>query len=213
MYVAYRSPLPASIAFRTASASPVLAALSPAGRAASMTWKPVPLAGPPSACTETTASACTALPNRPRASTHGPTPRSLDRVSRTSTPRAASRDRSRAATSQVKACSAYPVAVWAPISLHGLRIPCPASTSRVTWSRWPMLPPLWPGSITTTGRRTGGALVGGAAGDPVGAAVGETVGRGAGRVLVGATVAACGAAEPAELGAGAATGEDGVPPR
>jgi hypothetical protein len=67
-----------------------------------------------------------------------------------------------------------------------------------------MLPPLCPGSITTTGRRAGGALVAGA-----GEVGGDVVGRGTGRVVVGPVVAARGVAAAGE-GAGAATGEDGA---
>ena len=75
-----------------------------------------------------------------------------------------------------------------------------------------MLPPLWPGSITTTGRRAGGALVGGAAGDARSATVGDG-GRGTGRVLVGATVAACGAAEAAGSAPAPRPARTASPPR
>ena len=80
-----------------------------------------------------------------------------------------------------------------------------------------MLPPLCPGSRTTTGRRAGaagrggrGGRVGGDAGT-VRAGVGDVVGVGTGRGLVGGPLAASGVAvaDVTEPGGGAATGEDG----
>ena len=50
-----------------------MSSVSPAMRAGSMTWKPEPEAGPPSAWIETVASARGRLAIRARSSTHGPT--------------------------------------------------------------------------------------------------------------------------------------------
>ena len=115
------------------------------------TWNPcAPAFSEPSAWMETTASALVELPVAARWSTHGPTPVSSSLVSTTSTPRAVSLARTRVVTSQVNACSGYPALVAVPVVLHGLRSPRPAGTSLLISDAWLALPPLCPGSSTTT---------------------------------------------------------------
>src|SRR5438309_1361076 len=120
----------------------------PATRAGSMTWKPRPDAGPPSAWMETAAAAPARLPMAARSVMQGPTPASLVRVSTTRAPAPSSRRANRWATSKAYADSAYPLAVAAPAVSQGL---CwvTASTRRPISAGWAPLAPLWPGSSTT----------------------------------------------------------------
>ena len=74
-----------------------------------MTWKPRPVAGPPSAWIEIAASACARFPIAARSVMQGPQPAFDVRVSTTLAPAARSRRASRFATSKVYAGSAIPV--------------------------------------------------------------------------------------------------------
>src|SRR6185436_18105168 len=127
------------------------AALS--GGAEYATWKPLPDGAAPSAWMDTTASAPASSPARPRSSTQGPTPSSSVRVSTTRTPRVVRRCATRCATSNVKACSAYPASVEVPVVLQAFVPPRPSGTWRLIAAGEPALPPLWPGSRTTTRAR------------------------------------------------------------
>src|SRR5215469_2917969 len=121
----------------------------PGTRPGSITSKPVPPGGPPSAWIEIAASACARLPIAARWVTHGPTPWLLVRVRTTVAPSARSRRASLIATLKVKAASVYPASVSVPVVSHGF-------ISVITLTSWLMtagcaqLSPLCPGSITTT---------------------------------------------------------------
>src|SRR4051794_18128560 len=158
-----------------------------------MTWKPRPPGAAPSPWIPTNAAAPTCPPSAPRASTHGPTPVSSGRESTTSTPAAVSRSRVRSATSQVKACSGYPASVDVPVVLQGFVPLAPSGTGALIAAGSAALPPLCPGSSTTTGgAATGAGAGGGAAGD------GEADGDGDGAaVVVPGTALAGPAAAPA----------------
>src|SRR5690349_8967823 len=99
---------------------------------------------------DTTASAFALLPTSARSFTHGPTPVSFDRVITTLTPLAANASRTRTDTSHVNSCSVYPALVEVPVVLHGLVWPRPAGTCLLISAGCAALPPLCPGSITTT---------------------------------------------------------------
>ena len=73
--------------------------------AGSITSKPRPETGPPSAWMDTAAAAWASLPMAALVLTHGPTPVSVDLVSTTVAPSCSSRLCSRVATSKLKACS------------------------------------------------------------------------------------------------------------
>ena len=75
------------------------------------------------------------------------------RVSTTRTPRAVRRCATRCATSKVKACSAYPASVEVPVVLQAFVPPRPSGTWRLIAAGAPALPPLCPGSRTTTRAR------------------------------------------------------------
>src|SRR4051812_446576 len=154
----------------------------------------------------TNAAAPTCPASCPRTSTHGPTPASSWRVSNTVTPAAASRSRIRRATSQVKACSGYPASVSVPVVLQGLVPPAPSGTGAFTTSGCAALPPLWPGSSTTTG----------AGGVGAGVVVGVVVVTGAvvtGAVVTGAVVEGGAVVEACDADDGAAALEEEQPAR
>src|SRR4051812_9451351 len=142
----------------------------------SITWKPYPPVGPPSACNDrpTTrargpAAAAALFPMAARSTMHGPTPSSPARVSTTRAPAARSRAARRRARSHVKADSVYPDGVCVPVVSHALR-PAPMSTSRLTTSGCRPLPPSCPGSRTTTAPASPRLAVTAASGLALGAA-------------------------------------------
>jgi hypothetical protein len=60
-------------------------------------------------------------------------------------------------TAHVNACSGKPAFVAVPVVLHGFVRPRPAGTWRLISPGFDALPPLWPGSRTTTPDTGGGA--------------------------------------------------------
>src|SRR5262245_5119081 len=105
---------------------------------------------------DTTAAGLAWLAVAARSLTHGPTPVSFCLVMITVTPRAVRRSRTRLATSQVKACSVSPALVDVPVVLQGFIRPRPSGTCALICAACEALPPLCPGSRTTT--RPGGGL-------------------------------------------------------
>ena len=110
------------------------------------TWKPRPVAGPPSAWMETTALGCSALAIAARSSTHGPTWSSLPRDIAVRTPSWVSAWRISSMVSQLKVCSGKPSSVVVPLAWQSLVPPRPVGTWRVIEAS---LAPLWPGSRKT----------------------------------------------------------------
>src|SRR5215470_14488786 len=115
----------------------------------SMTWKPWPVEGAPSAWIEIATAAWASLPIWARTLTHGPTLLSSVRVMTTLAPAARSSATSRFATSKVNAASWYPLLVWVPVVSHSL-VPVPIGTCLLISSGWAKLPSLWPGSMAIT---------------------------------------------------------------
>ncbi len=126
-----------------------------------MTWKPRPVAGPPSAWIEIAASACARFPIAARSVMQGPQPAFDVRVSTTLAPAARSRRATRFATSKVYAGSAYPSAVAVPVVSHAFHS-VPAFTSLLISAGCAQSRPLWPGSTAIVaparGDRAAGAL-------------------------------------------------------
>ncbi len=93
-----------------------------------MTWKPRPVAGPPSAWIDTMASGWSALAIAARSSTQGPSASSLPRDIAVRTPSAVNSWRMRSTVSQLNVCSGYPSFVEVPLAWQSLVPPRPVGT-------------------------------------------------------------------------------------